>query len=78
MLQKNEYATVNGIKKAYALLDVIITSKQASYIIKDSKKSGTKHNEDIKCTYKDVVDSFSRKRTSGCYEDKAFIDPLLA
>lgn len=71
----NSLATVQGLKVSLEKLQVIVTKNEAERILKDVRHSC--YNK-FAVTYKDLIDYMTKKRVNVQFEQKGFVDPLLA
>lgn len=56
-------------------VQIIISNADGECILKDVRKANSGKFE---CTYKDVIDYLTKRRINTLFQEKGFIDPLLA
>jgi hypothetical protein len=56
-------------------LQIIISKNEVQAILTDIRKS---FNGRYECSFKDLIDSMTRKRINVAFLDKGFVDPLIA
>ena len=69
------FANSIGIKQIFEKLSVIINTAEADRILRDVRKF---NHDRFECTYKNVVDFFTKHRINAAQAEKGFIDPLKA
>lgn len=68
-------ATVNGLKQILEKLGITLTKVEGDRLLRDVRNANYGKFE---CTYKDVIDFFTKKRINVAFLEKGFLDPLLA
>jgi hypothetical protein len=68
-------ATTRGIQQVFERLSIILTKNEVERVLNDVREG---INGKFECSFKDFVDSMTRKRINVAFVDKGFIDPLIA
>ena len=71
----NQFANNKGIQQIFEKLQLILSKFEAEKVLTDMRKG---NNGRFECSFKDFIDFMTRRRINSSFQDKGFVDPMIA
>jgi Ca2+-binding EF-hand superfamily protein len=71
----NQLVSVRYLQRVFEKMEVVITQKEGERILQDVRKA---NGGKFECSFNSFVNYMTRKRVNVAFQDKGFIDPLIA
>jgi len=70
-----QFANSKGVQQVFEKLQLILSRNEAEAVLTDMRAT---YNGKFECSFKDFIDFLTKRRINSVFNDKGFVDPMIA